>query len=147
MLRAGNLRHRVRIERLDDMREVELRQEPLNLGARLVEPGQDPPLRQQHTGFDLRFVARLARARWDHGGAIVGGHLGVGGVDVRLVAVSPGHPRAQVVAHDDPGHRPQRLEAVDVDLARIDPQEISAWPGLEHAVCGRAVLAERRTHA
>lgn len=88
--------------------------------ALVAHPGHDPALGQQYAGLDLGFVAGLVAARRDHGHAVVGGHVLVGGVDVGLIAVRAGHPRAQVVAHHDGRASPRGLEGVHVGAHPVE---------------------------
>ena len=101
---------------------IDLRHARADRGVRLgqrpeppvPQPGDDPPLREQHPGLGLGLIPRLVRSGGNDGDAVVPGHLGEGGVDVRLVPVRAGHPRAQVVTHYDRRAAAQRLEAVHV---------------------------------
>jgi hypothetical protein len=80
----------------------------------LTQARQDPPFGEQHPCLHLGLVARLRRPRRDDHAPVVGGHLLVRPVDLRLVAVGPGHPRAQVVGHEDLGRTAEELEGADV---------------------------------
>jgi hypothetical protein len=66
----------------------------VGLGQREEPPvpelGQDPSLDDLDADLDLGLVARLARSGRDHGGAVMGRHLGVGAVDVGLVEAGLG---------------------------------------------------------
>ena len=66
----------------------------------------------EHPGLDLGLVAGLSGPGRDDRHPVVRGHLLIGGVDVGLVAMGPGHPRAEVVAHHDGGDGPEELEGV-----------------------------------
>jgi hypothetical protein len=63
-------------------RRVQLSQpvEPL-----VTQPRQNPSLDDKHRRFDLGLVARPARPGWQHGGAVMRRHVGIGSVDVPLV--------------------------------------------------------------
>ncbi len=64
---------------------------------------QNPAPDDLDPDFDLGFVARTIRPRWDDGGAVMAGEIGIGPVDHRLVKASPGDASLQIVAHRLPG--------------------------------------------
>ena len=53
--------------------------------AAVAQAAEQPSLDEQHRDFDFRLVARPARSRWQDRGIIMGDHLGVGPIDLRLV--------------------------------------------------------------
>ena len=57
--------------------------------VRCAQRRQNPALRDLDTDLDFGFVGRRRDARGNHHGAIVAGELGVGAVDLRLVAAAP----------------------------------------------------------
>ena len=63
----------------------------------VAQTRQDPALDDLHAPLDLGLVARLAHACRQDRHAIVLGELGVGAVQVRLVAMRPIHAALQVV--------------------------------------------------
>jgi transposase len=63
-----------------------------------AKTGDDPPLGDQHPVLGLGLIPGLIRPCGHDGHAVVGGHLGEGGIDIGLVPVRAGHRRAQVVA-------------------------------------------------
>ena len=84
----------------------------------VAQAGQDPPLGDLHPDLGLGLVPRFARAGGQHRAGVVGGHLGVGAVEQRLVAMRAGHAGAQVVGHQQRRGGPVELEAAHV---RADP--------------------------
>jgi hypothetical protein len=72
--------------------------------ASVPELGQDPPLHDLDSGFDLGFVAGLSGTRRQNRGAIVGGQVGIGAVDRRLEPAGLADRALQVVGHDRLGH-------------------------------------------
>jgi hypothetical protein len=77
----------------------------------VTQPGDDPPLAQQDTRFSLGLIFRLVSPGRHDRHAVMGGHLGEGGIDVRLVTIRRGHRRAKIIRHDDLRAAPKRLEA------------------------------------
>jgi hypothetical protein len=65
--------------------------------ALVAQDRDDPALRYLHAHFDLGLVAGLVGPRGNDDGAVVTGHLLVGGVDVGLVSVRLGDSTAQIV--------------------------------------------------
>jgi hypothetical protein len=59
----------------------------------------DEASRDLNCDFNLGFVARTIRPRWDNGSVVVGRHLGVGAVDRWLVEAGLGDASAQIVGH------------------------------------------------
>jgi hypothetical protein len=59
------------------------------------KPAEQPALDDQHGLLDLGLVARLSWPRWQDGGSIMGRHLAVGTIDLRLVeaGLDDGGPR------------------------------------------------------
>ena len=55
----------------------------------VAQPGQNPALHDQHAGFHLGLVLRLAHPRRHHRHAVVAGQLGIGRIEVGLVAAEP----------------------------------------------------------
>jgi len=102
----------------------------------VAQPGEDPPLGDQDTVLGLGLVAGLVRPCRDHRDSVVGGHLGVGGVHVRLVPVRAGHPRAQVVADHDRRAAAHGLERVHVPGHPV--QQLLRGERLGEQVAGRA---------
>src|SRR5437868_7576657 len=50
-------------------------------------------------GFDFGLVARLVRARWNDGGAVMPRQVGVGPIDCRLMEAGLGDPGLEIVAN------------------------------------------------
>ena len=98
----------------------------------MAQAGQDPAFDQEHPGLNFCLVPWFVRPGRDHGAAIMGGHLQVGGVDFWLLAVGPGHPSAQVVRHQDLRNSPQVLEQVDV--GRDPVEQLLGGQGLDVGV-------------
>lgn len=63
----------------------------------MAQRRQDPTLDDQHTPFHLGLVAGLTGARGDDGDPIMGSHILVSWIEVRLVPVSLGNARFQIV--------------------------------------------------
>jgi hypothetical protein len=70
--------------------------------APVAQPSQQPSLDDAHGGLDLGLVARPPGPRRQHGGVVMGRHLGVGAVDLRVVEARLDHRRLRVVGHDEP---------------------------------------------
>ena len=85
----------------------------------LAQAHDDPALDHLHRRLDLGLVAGLVGARRDDHHAVVLGHLLVGGVHVRLVAVRFGHTGAQVVRNRQGGATPVELEGVLVGVTPV----------------------------
>ena len=62
----------------------------------VAEPGEYPPLGQKYTVFDRSLVAGFPWACRDHDGAVVGGEILVGAIDVGLVAAEAGDGALQL---------------------------------------------------
>jgi len=60
----------------------------------------DPALDQQDRSFDLCLVPRLAGPRRQNGGAVMGSHVGIAAVDLRLAEARADHAGLEVVGHD-----------------------------------------------
>ena len=102
----------------EDLFFVELRHELAERGVDVGEgdegsspkPAEQPALDDQHGLLDLRLVARLSRPRRQDGGFIMGRHLAVGTMDLRLVEAGLHHGGPGVVVrHDEIGNAPDRL--------------------------------------
>ena len=63
----------------------------------MPQPGQDPALHHLHRDLRLGLVPGLVGPGRQHGGAIVGRQLGIGGVDLRCIAAGPGDRGLQVI--------------------------------------------------
>ena len=71
---------------------------------------EDLALGDLHADLDLGLVARLAHAGGHDHASVVGGELGVGGVDLGLVAIRALDAGLQVVAHEELGRAAEVLE-------------------------------------
>ena len=67
--------------------------------AAVAQAAEQPSLDEQHRDFDFRLVARPARSRWQDRGVVVGRHLGVGPIDLRLVKAGLDDRDLGVVRH------------------------------------------------
>src|SRR6202041_2688363 len=90
------------------------------------EPAEQPSLDDQDGLLDFRLVARLPRPRWQDGGSVIGRHLGVGAVDLRVVAAGLDDGGLGVVWHDEFGNAADRLEGAHVG---VDPVGQRLRPG------------------
>ena len=81
----AELLHRPVVERVEEDADRPVQGAEAEEGL-VAEPGEDPPLHQEYARLDLALVPRLARSRRDDDGAVVGGEVLVGSIDVRLVA-------------------------------------------------------------
>src|SRR6516165_2545280 len=72
--------------------------------AAVAQARQNPSPDDLDPDFDLGFVARTIRSRWNDGGAVMAGEIGIGPVDHRLVKAGPGDTGLQIVAYRLPGH-------------------------------------------
>ena len=86
--------------------------------AVIAKARQNPSPDDLDADFDLGFVARTIRPRWDDGGAVMAGKVGIGAVDHRLVKASPGDAGLEIVAHRLPGSAAEIGECAHV---RADP--------------------------
>ena len=82
--------------------------------AAMAQPAEQPALDDQHRDFDLRLVARPARSCRQDRGVVMGRHLGVGAVDLRLVEAGLDHRDFGVVRHQQVRHAADRLEGSGV---------------------------------
>ena len=82
------------------------------------KPAEQPALDDQHGLLDLRLVARLSRPRRQDGGSVMGRHLAVGPIDLRLVEAGLDDGGPSVVRHDEFGNAADRLEGAHVG---VDP--------------------------
>ena len=90
------------------------------------EPAQKPTLDDQDGLLDLRLVAGLPRPRRQDGGPVMGGHLGVGAVDLRVVEAGPDDGGLRIVRHDEFRYAADRLEGADMG---VDPVGQRLRPG------------------
>ena len=72
--------------------------------AAVAQAAEQPSLDNQHCHFDFRLVARPARPCWQDRSIVVGRHLGVGSIDLRLVEAGFDDGDLGVVRHQQPGH-------------------------------------------
>ena len=101
---------------------------------------EDPALRDLDTDLDFGFVGRLRDARGNHHGAIVAGEVGVGAVDLRLVAVRRRDAALQIVRHPD---RRTALKVVQHADVGADPRrQVLAPRGLGVDQAARAEHAD-----
>lgn len=89
----------------------QLRNSLVELGKReelaVAQRRQDPALDQHHTGLSFGLVTWAAHGRGDNGNTVVRGQIGMGGIEVGLVAVCLGGGRAQVIGHHNFGRAAQ----------------------------------------
>ena len=90
------------------------------------QPAQQPALDDQDRLLDLRLVARLPRPRRQDGGPVMGRHLGVGAVDLRVVEAGPDDGGLRIVRHDEFRYAADRLEGADMG---VDPVGQRLRPG------------------
>ena len=95
--------------------------------APVAQPAQQPALDDAHGGFDLGLVARLAGPGRQHGGVVVGGHLAVGAVDLRIVEAGLDHRDLGVVRHQQPGRAAEVGEGLDVGVDPVGQRLGPAW--------------------
>ena len=76
--------------------------------------GQDPPLSKLYGVLNLRFVLRLVRPRRHHSGAVMGGHVAIGPVDLWIVETRLDNPGFEIVRDDHPRHAAEEGEGADV---------------------------------
>ena len=76
----------------------------------MAQPADQPAFDDQHASFDLRLVARPARPGRQHGGSVMGRHLGIGAIDLRLVQARFDDGDFGVIGHDQLGHPADRGE-------------------------------------
>src|SRR4029077_596284 len=74
---------------------------------------QDPAPDDLDADFDFGFVARLVRARWNDGGAVMPRQVGVGPIDRRLMEAGLGDPGLEIVADRLPGDAAEIREGGD----------------------------------
>ena len=81
--RALQLAHLPAVELLEEFmnRDIDLRD---RVERAVAQRGDDPPLDDEDSRFDLRLVPRLTGSRRDHAGAVVPGELAVGRVQIRV---------------------------------------------------------------
>ena len=76
----------------------------------MAQAAEQPSLDDQHRDFDLRLVARPARPCRQDRGIVMGRHLGVGPIDLRLVEAGLDDGDLGVVRHQQFGHAAERCE-------------------------------------
>ena len=76
----------------------------------MSESGEDPAFDDLHAELDLGLVAGFADPGGEDGSAVVGGHLGVGAVELWLVAVGEDDTGFEVVGHQRLGDAAQEGE-------------------------------------
>ena len=81
--------------------------------------GQDPAFDHQHPGFNLGLVPRPAEPGHHHRNTVMGRHVLVGGVSVRLVTMGLAHAGAQIVGYHDLRNTTQIPEAALVRAAPV----------------------------
>src|SRR5262249_20963051 len=106
---AGQLLERVRVEFLDELRDRDIELVDAE-EASMAKPGQDPPLRDEDAGFDLRLVAWLARSRRDDRRVVVAREIEERRVDVRVVPIGPADGAAELVGYEHLGRAAEVLE-------------------------------------
>jgi hypothetical protein len=84
--------------------------------AAVAQAAKQPSLDDQHRDFDFRLVARPARPGWQDRGIVVGRHLGVGSIDLRLVETGLDDGHLGVIRHQH--RRRQAREIVATAAAR-----------------------------
>src|SRR5262249_32947669 len=70
----------------------------------IAQTTEEPALDDQHAGFDLRLVARAPWSCRQHGSAVMGCHLGISPVDLRLVETRLDDSDLGVVWNDEAWH-------------------------------------------
>src|SRR5690606_21910960 len=80
----------------------------------MAQRRQDPALDDQYTAFYLSLITGLANSCRDNGHAIMGGHVLIGWVEIRLVAMGLADAGAEVVRNHQFRHSAQELEGPDV---------------------------------
>src|SRR6266542_552901 len=79
----------------------------------VAQSGEDPPLRDEHAGLDLRFVSRLGRARRDDRRLVMLAELEVRRIDLRVVAVGARDGAAELIGNQHLRNGAEVLEAAD----------------------------------
>src|ERR1700747_675174 len=79
---------------------------------------QDPAPDDLNADFDFGLVARLVRARWNDGGAVMPRQVGVGPIDRRLMEAGVVDPALEIVADRLAGDAAEIREGADM---RRDP--------------------------
>src|SRR5271157_423427 len=90
------------------------------------QPAEQPALDDQDGLLDLRLVARLPGPGGQDGGSIMGRHLGIGSVDLRVVEAGLDDSGFGVVRHDEFGNPADRLEGARMG---VDPVGERLRPG------------------
>ena len=72
--------------------------------AAVAQAAEQPSLDDQHRDFDFRLVTRPARPCRQDRGVVMGGHLGIGSIDLRLVEAGLDDSDFGVVRHQQLGH-------------------------------------------
>jgi hypothetical protein len=70
----------------------------------IAQPRQNTALDDEDCGLDLGLVARPARPGWQHGGAVMRRHLGIGSVDLRLVQTGLDDGDLGLIGNDETRH-------------------------------------------
>ena len=92
----------------------------------VAQLGDDEAGRHLHRHLDLGLVAGPIRPRRHNGGVVMGRHLGVGSIDLRLVEAGLGDARAQIVGHH---HRRDAADERKGARVRADPVGQALRPG------------------
>jgi hypothetical protein len=101
----------------------------------VAQAAEQPPLDNQHRDLDLRLVARPARPCRQDRGIVMGRHLGLGPIDLRLVEAGFDDGNLGVVRHQQVGHLAERCEGAgmgaDPVSQRLGPARLGVgrpWP-------------------
>src|ERR1700722_10166896 len=78
------------------------------------QPRQHPTLHYLDSNFDFGLVARPPHPGWQHGCAIMAGHVLVGPANPRLIATCGGDACLEIVADDLPRDTAEAVERADV---------------------------------
>ena len=84
----------------------------------VAESAEQPSLDHQNRLLDFRFIARATWACRQDGGVVMGRHVGIGPVDLRLVEAGLDHRDLGIVRHQEMGHAADSREGLDVS---VDP--------------------------
>ena len=110
----------------------------------IAQPGQDPPLGDQHRLLDLGLVARLVGPRRQDRHAVMVGELPVAAVQPRLVSIRVRDRCLQIVADRKLRRAAEKGEQIDV---RADPVgDLLARPRLREDVVRRAHDRDEQLH-
>ena len=99
----------------------------------MAQAAQQPALDDADAGLDLGFVAGPIWPRRQHRRAVMGGELGVGSIDLRVVEARLDDRDLGIVGHQQPGHAAEEIERAHMRVGPVRQRLGPARPGERQA--------------